>query len=438
MIKKLKNVALIAFTVNFLACNTDSANKKSENDSLQTSVKKADTAKQSEEFNKNSFKDAKLDEEAKKLAQKHNLFAMNLYKQMMAKDSNVFFSPTSVYSILGVNLLASQEKTKAELEKLLYIQSDANTAKNFYNLFGHLYQINQDTAYKFNIANAIWVNKDISLKTEFADLIKKNFEFQIKKDDFSDPKLVKIINEWVNKNTRGTIPSIINELSPDTKLAMLNAIYMKAPWAEAFNENQTQEKTFYLKGKDTTKAMFMHKYEAELSYTEDALWQVVELPYQNNRISMFIALPKAKNQIKNIQNQINIAKIETWEKAMKSELTNLSMPKFTIKTEAINISDFLKKMGLKEAFSGTANFKLMFDNNTSMPLGEILHKAFINVNEKETEASAVTIELKTEEAREIPIPKEFQANHPFVFWIKEKESGMILFMGRLDNPSLQK
>jgi serpin B len=437
MIKKLKNIALIAFTANLLACNTDSANKKSENDSLQTSVKKTDTAKQSEEFDKNSFKDAKLDEEAKKLAQKHNLFAMDLYKQMVKKDSNIFFSPTSVYSILGVNLLASQEKTKAELEKLLYIQSDANTAKNFYNLFGHLYQINQDTAYKFNIANAIWVNKDISLKTEFADLIKKNFEFQIKKDDFSDPKLVKIVNEWVNRNTRGTIPSIINELSPDTKLAMLNAIYMKAPWAEAFNENQTQEKTFYLKGKDSTKAMFMHKYEAELSYTEDALWQVVELPYQNNRISMFIALPKVKNQIKNIQNQINVAKIEAWEKAMKSELTNLSMPKFTIKTDAIDISDFLKKMGLKEAFSDVANFKLMFDD-ANMPLGQILHKAFINVNEKETEASAVTIELKTESAREIPIPKEFHANHPFVFWIKEKESGMILFMGRLDNPSLQK
>ncbi|MCU0440731.1 MAG: serpin family protein, partial [Raineya sp.] len=353
---------------------------------------------------------------------------------------NIFFSPTSVYSILGVNLLASQEKTKAELEKLLYIQSDANTAKNFYNLFGHLYQINQDTAYRFNIANAIWVNKDISLKTEFVDLIKKNFEFQIKSGDFKNPKLVKIINEWVNKNTRGTIPSIINELSPDTKLAMLNAIYMKAPWAEAFNENQTQEKTFYLKGKDTTKAMFMHKYEAELSYTEDALWQVVELPYQNNRISMFIALPKVKNQIKNIQNQINIAKIEAWEKAMKFELTNLSMPKFTIRTDVIDLIEILKNMGLKVLFNDEANLSNMSENGY---INKFIHKAFINIDEKETEASAVTLQKeypKDEEKnpKPIPKPKEFHANHPFVFWIKEKESGMILFMGRLDNPILQK
>jgi len=436
MIKKLKSLALIALTANVIACNSDSTNKKTETDTLQTSVKKIDTTKQDELFDENSFKDAKLDEEAKKLAQKHNLFAIDLYKQIIQQDTNVFFSPTSIYSILGVNLLASQEKTKTELEKVLYIQSDANTAKNFYNLFGHLYQTNRDSAYKFNIANAIWVSKDISLKTDFINLIKKNFEFQIRNGDFKNPELVKIINDWVNKNTRGTIPSIIERLEPSTKMTMLNAIYMKAPWAEVFNENQTQEKTFYLKGKDTTKAMFMHKYEANLSYTEDALWQVVELPYKNDRISMFIALPKTKNQIKNIQNQINVAKIEAWEKSMKSELTNLSMPKFTIRTDIINISEFLRKMGLKEAFSATANFKLMFENNTSMPLGQILHKAFINVNEKETEASAVTIEPKIEEAG--PKPKEFHANHPFVFWIKEKESGVILFMGRLNNPILQK
>jgi len=436
--KYLKHIALMGFWLGLLACESNTTTQKeAKNDSTQTAEKQEVKPEKIEEFDKNSFKDAKLDEGAKELAQKHNLFAIDLYKQMMVKaDSNVFFSPASIYSILGVNLLASQEKTKTELEKVLHLQVNPNTAKNFYNLFGHLYQTNQDTAYRFNIANAIWVSKDITLKADFVNLIKKNFEFQIEAGDFKNPELVKIINGWVSKNTRGTIPSIVDVLDPNTKIAMLNAIYMKAPWAEAFDENRTQEKTFYLKGKDTTRAMFMHKYEAELNYTEDALWQVVELPYENNRISMFIALPKNKNQIKNIQNQIDINKISAWEKAMKSEMTNLSLPKFTIRTEAINMNEYLKKMGLKEAFSSTANFKLMFDKNVSMPLGEILHKAFINVNEKETEASAVTANLKVEEPHSKP--KEFHANHPFVFWIKEKESGVILFIGRLDNPSLQK
>ncbi|MFH1319744.1 MAG: serpin family protein [Bacteroidota bacterium] len=367
-------------------------------------------------------------------------FAFELFSELKTdkKDENLFFSPFSISSALAMTYGGARNRTEKQMSKTLHFNLDQKLLhSNFKKLLDGLDKQNQE-GLQIDIANSLWAQKDYTFLDEFFELSKTCYGSGLKYVNFTENKEREKarleINEWVENNTNNKIkdliqPGILNGL---TRLVLVNAIYFNGQWAYQFDKKLTKKMPFYTSVKTQIKTGFMNR-KADLKYFENDNLQVIELPYTANKTSMVIFLPKDIEGINELENSFNYETYSNNINSLQTETVVLSIPKFKT-MDKFGLAPTLSDMGMPIAFRGRANFSGM-TGKRDLFIAKVIHKAFIEVSEEGTEAAAATAVIMQKKAIINPVPqKVFKADHPFIFVIKDNETGSILFMGKIVNP----
>jgi len=362
-----------------------------------------------------------------------NDFSFEFYKHITSSENdNIFFSPYSIFVALSMAYEGAKENTSIEMQNVLNVlQNDSVTLGTFGKVYNLLNQ--NQRGYTISTANAFWAHEDYEFLQDYLYLLKNYYIAEANELDFAkNVEAAETINNWIEEKTHDKIKDMIDAsmLSEMTKLVLTNAIYFKGLWANPFDPDNTFVNDFELLNKNKIKVDMMSQ-ESDFNYTETDDLQILELDYSGNDLSMIIVLPK-ENDISIAESAINIQNLSNWKNGFYELEINVQIPKFKFEKKYI-LNDLLRDMGIIDAFlPGTADFSGM-DGTRNLFIGTALHQSFVEVNEEGTEAAAATAIIM--EATAIPEFKEFIANHPFMFLIQHKETGAILFMGKVINPA---
>lgn len=367
----------------------------------------------------------------------NNKFSMNFLKTVNEgnQSGNSFvFSPLSITYVLGMVNDGSTGTTEKELEETLGFHSGGIKAVNEYckNLIENLPKADKNVT--LDIANAIFLNKRYSLKEQFRQDMKRYYDAQAEALDFGSPETLKHINGWCKEKTNGMIPSIIENVEENMVSYLLNAIYFKADWAAKFDPKNTRNETFTTErgGKE----MPMMHQDVYISYLKNETFSAVRIPYGNQMWSMTVMLPE---EGKTTDDVINLLAQDDWNEFDNSLYqpyeVNLSLPRFETSSSTDDMAggliSLLKKMGIRKVFD-KENMEIVNIANTPLYIGMMRQKAAIKVNEKGSEAAAVTVAGMLNSAVEEFPKADFHANRPFVYVISEASSGVILFVGKFN------
>jgi len=358
-----------------------------------------------------------------------NTFNFNFYQEI-SENKNVFFSPYSIFVALSMAYEGARGNTADQMYSILNIlQNDSATRGSFGRLYNLLNQNKE--GYNISTANAFWAQQNYPFLPNYINILESYYMAEANELDFSNNvEAARIINNWIENHTNNKIKNMIDPgaLSEFTRLVLTNAIYFKGLWANQFNPENTHKADFKITQNTTTEVDMMSLSDTKFNYTETDDLQIIKLPYKGNNLSMIIILPK-ENNISIAESELNAVNLTSWINSLKETEINVNIPKFKIETE-YNLNDVLKKMGMTDAFSVAADFSGM-DGTKDLYISDVVHKAFVEANEEGTEAAAATGVIMTLKA----VLYSFNADHPFVFLIQHEETGAILFMGKVMNPS---
>lgn len=369
-------------------------------------------------------------EKNKEFIEANNKFAFDVFKKVFNEETreNLMISPVSLSLALGMTYNGAENETKTAFEKALnytqFLPSEINNLNKeiIYNLSDN------SPGAIFEVANSIWVDKTFPVKEDFINTNKTFYNAEVESLDFSNENSLKVINNWVSDKTYQKIPTIIDEISPSLKMILINALYFKSDWKHTFQEENTKELPFY--GEQSTENVLMMHLTNALAFYENENFSSVKLPYKNEKYAMTVFLPKENQTTKSITNLLNIENWQKWNESYSTIPVDLEMPKFKLSYKK-NLNKPISELGLGVAFTSSANFGNISD--TSLQISYILQKTFIEVDEKGTEAAAVTaIGIKTTSVG--PSNKSFRLNKPFLYAITEKETGSICFLGKVGMP----
>lgn len=385
-------------------------------------------------------------ETAIKMADSINRFALDVYRSL-GRGDNLFFSPYSISSALGMTREGARGETAAEMDRVFHYPAQLAAhqgalakalrppLRQEWDAKGKRKKV---PAYALNIANALWGQTGLRFHPAFAKALKEEYGAPLHRIDFGDqPAARKAINDWVEKETRDKIKNIVPRGAPppSTRLVLANAIYFKANWSDKFSKGGTKERPWHKLDGSKSKAKLMRSIDG-YGYTEDDDVQVAELPYRGNVTSMVVILPKKKDGLAALEEKLGHEQLKTWIGGLRHRKLDLSLPRWKF-TSANELSTTLKGLGMPLAFTPAADFSGMTDADR-LSIGLVLHKAFIAVDEEGTEAAAATVVMMPTGAIEAPKkPMPFVADHPFVFLIRHRATGAILFMGRLVEPEAE-
>ena len=368
----------------------------------------------------------------------NNQLAFDLYSQFNeeSKDSNIFFSPYSISVALTMTYEGAKGQTAKEMRLVLHIPEDASMRRSS---FAKIYnEINKkDKKYKLSTANALWAQGNYKFLEEYTNNVEKYYGGKLTNLDFirESEKSRQIINKWVEDQTNNKIKDLIPKgvLNALTRLVLTNAIYFKGTWVKQFDEKDTKEDDFRMSFKNTVKVPLMRLTgdDAKFNYAETDETQILEMFYHGEDLSMLIILPKG-DDLANIEKSITLEKLAEWKNMLHIQRVDIFIPRFKFKTKYF-MAKALSDMGMPAAFSPAADFSGM-DGTKDLLIQNVIHQAFVEVNEEGTEAAAATgvVMGLTSVGPRIPI---FRADHPFMFIIQESETGNILFLGRVSDPS---
>lgn len=371
----------------------------------------------------------------KSIVEANNQFAIELYKKLKGENGNVFFSPFSVFDALSMTYAGARGETEKQMANVLHITLPQNSFHRAFSNVMKKIKADGQSVESFNIANALWCQKNFHFLQDFLSLVKKYYDGDAFNVDFSKPETIKEINDWVSDQTHGKINKIIGKIDSLTRLIITNAIYFKGKWVSGFNASSTKVAPFYVKPNDEVKAEMMYQ-EAEFNYMENDTLQAIEMPYKGGNLSMIVLLPKNNGYgINELESSLTTSNLKVWISKMKEQEVKVYFPKFKLRTN-YELENVLKSMGMSDAFSN-ADFSGM-DGAPDLQISKVIHKAYVDVNEEGTEAAAVTAVIvvltcsPNYHPPKIPI---FRADHPFIFFIIDKTTNSILFMGKVVNPT---
>ncbi len=377
-----------------------------------------------------------------------NGLSVDLYKKLGSQNQgNLFFSPYSISDALAMAYGGARGATEQEMAKTLYFPLEQEKLhESFSDLNAGLKIIQQKGNIEINVANSLWVQSDyqegadyFKVKEEFLNLTLQYYKSQLNKVDYRDITKAQFIREtinaWVEKNTNNKIKNLVPPDVPDrnTRLILVNAIYFKGKWQDAFKKNDTKPMSFYLNANETKNVDMMHQ-TGNFKYSTDDLCHILELPYKGGDLSMVIILPREKDGLINLERQLTLEKINSWLPGWRPREVEVYLPKFKLEA-AFMLADTLKEMGMPAAFDQkSADFSGMADFPAAYQLyiSKVIHKAFVDVYEEGTEAGAATGMFMDAGGRSLP--EIFRADHPFIFLIKDNKTGAILFLGRYVKP----
>jgi len=364
-------------------------------------------------------------------------FALDLYAQLKDRDGNLFFSPYSISSALAMTYAGARGETAAQMRAALHLPGeDASTHAAFAALAKHLASA-EGSGCTLHVANALWGQEGYTFLEEFLQTVETHYGANLNSVDFARAaeKARITINRWVEQQTKGKItdllkPGVVDAL---TRLVLTNAIYFKGRWASPFEPQRTHEAPFYVSPLETAQTSFMHQ-EKRFAYAETEAVQAVEMPYQGDALSMVVVLPRDKGGLRRIEGSLTPAGVEAWLKNLRPQQVEVFLPKFKT-TSAFSLARILSGLGMPLAFApGHADFSGM-TGNRDLFISAVVHKAFVDVNEEGTEAAAATGVAMALAGAPPPAAPVFRADHPFLFLIRHRPTGNILFLGRFATPA---
>jgi len=378
------------------------------------------------------------------VAYANNLFAFDLYKRLASEnpdsDANIFFSPLSLSSAFALTYEGAEGETAEEIRSVFYFPESIENLRDGYLRINA--GINaEDPKYDLQIANALWAEKTYPFLDNYITTADKYYSANTTNLDFiSHPEESRlIINTWAEEKTREKIKNLIPEgaIGPLTRLVITNAISFKGTWATQFDQNRTYNTSFDTPSETSVTVGMMQKTDEDalFGYTDTDDLKVLSMPYDHEskkELSMVVLLP-TENNLKAAEDVLDTGTLAELENSLEVQQVRVYFPKFTLETE-YSLSDTLTEMGMPTAFSDAADFSGM-DGTQYLYVSDVVHKAYVDVNEEGTEAAAATAVMMTGKGlvEEDPVPV-FRADHPFIFLIQDNETGTILFIGRVSNP----
>jgi serpin B len=385
-----------------------------------------------------------VSENAKKVIQANNQFAIDLYSRLVndpgAAGGNVFFSPWSISSALAITYEGARGTTADEIRSVFHFPAD-DTARRagFYELATGLNK--GGSGYTLRTANALWAERTYPFLPAYMKTARSSYSAYVTNLDFvGNPEASRAaINRWVADQTANKIRELLPPGSIDslTPLVITNAIYFKGTWEKQFDKENTVEDTFRVSPSQTVPVQMMRRTDADAKYwhAETDTLQVLGMPYahkEGKALSMLVLLPIDEN-LPAAEQSLTAQKVSELQQSLAYKRVKVYLPKFRLETDYC-LSDTLAEMGMPTAFGYAADFSGM-DGTGGMWIDEVFHKAFVDVNEEGTEAAAATAVSMTmgyTSYGEIPV---FRADHPFIFLIQDDNTGNILFIGRVVNPN---
>ena len=367
-----------------------------------------------------------------------NQFGFNLFKDLapgIADDKNLFISPLSISLALTMTYNGAASQTATDMQRTLgYGDQTKQTINESCRDLVHII-LNLDPKVAMEIANSIWYRNTFPVKGDFLTMNKTYFDADVKPADFTNPETVDLINNWVSDKTHEKINSVISEISDETVMYLINAIYFKGSWTYKFETKNTAKSTFYLASGNTLRADFMNMKE-KFRYMKNDLLSALELPYANGSFSMMILLPNEGKTYHDVIASLTSDNWAQWISKLDSTNVFVQLPKFKFSYEN-ELSGNLENLGMGIAFSDNADFTGISDA-ARLHVSFVLHKSFVDVNEDGTEAAAVTVVGIIYTAYPGgPTYQDFNVNKPFVFAIKENTTNSILFMGLVKKPVVE-
>ncbi len=381
--------------------------------------------------------------EAKKLASASNAFGLDLFQKIRSQKGNLAVSPASISTALAMPWAGAKGETAAQMQKVLHADG---TSKDVAPLFGRLGRSLQDPSrpLKIRVANRLFGEKSYTFEKPFLDVTANDFAAPLEPVDYKnaseDARLR--INGWVEAQTEKRIVDLVPKgaIDKDMRLTLVNAIYFLGDWAAPFEKTSTSDADFSVTKSQKKKVPTMHM-TGHFNFTEKYGALALELPYKGVTTSMLFVLPKDTDGLEKLEASLTPAKLEGLVSSLTDKKVDVALPKFTIEPgESLNLGDVLKALGMTAAMDPK---KADFTGITNPPnpedriyIGKVLHKAFVKVDEKGTEAAAATAVLMPR-LTSAPMPEpmvSFHADHPFLFFLRDNASGLVLFMGRVNDP----
>jgi serpin B len=367
----------------------------------------------------------------------NNAFAFALYGQLQNRNGNLFFSPESISTALAMAYAGARGNTATEMAKTLHFtlpQQQLNPAMGA--LLSDLNAAHD--GYQLSVANALWAQQGYTFLDTFLQLLKTDYGAGLNQVDFKGATEAArlTINRWVEQKTQDKIKDLLQPgtVAPSTRLVLTNAIYFKGDWQTQFDKAQTRDEDFYTSQAQTKKVAFMHR-EGSFSYFDGGTFQLLEIPYKSKELSLVVLLPKDRGGLPALEKSLTASNTEQWlSQVVQFDKVIVALPKFK-STQQFELGSTLGTMGMPQAFTGSADFSGM-TGKRDLAISEVIHKAYIDVNEEGTEAAAATaVGMRTMAMRgPVEQPPVFRADHPFIFLIRDNRSSSILFMGRMADP----
>lgn len=370
-----------------------------------------------------------------KLVDANNQFGFALLHQLREADKgkNLFLSPASITLALAMTYNGAAGETEQAMAKAMRLEGMSKEELNqaAFDLRQSLQSA--DPKVELTIANSLWARQGISFKKQFLETNRQYFGAQVSVLDFADPGAPQTINRWVEANTKGKIPKIVDRIPASTVMFLINAIYFHGKWQKPFDKSLTQEKPFHLANGEQKRVPMMMQ-TGKFPYLKGEGFQMVSLPYGGGRLSMMIALPDEGTSLNEWLKSLDAKSWKEWTSRLVTTDGELQLPRFRMEYDK-TLNDALKALGMEVAFEpDRADFTGMREAR-DLFLERVHHKAVVEVNEEGTEAAAVTsVQVGITSVQQPRPPFKMVVDRPFFFAIRDSRTGMVLFLGTVTEP----
>ncbi len=389
-----------------------------------------------------------------------NELGVDLHRQLATGDDNLCISPYSIEIALAMTFAGADGETRTQMARVLHFPNDGGVPTSFSALQHSLEQMSAKTAelakeskkiggpgepITLNIANRLFAQRGYNFRQAFLSLVKQNYGAAFEPLDFAEnpAAATQHINKWVADQTHDKIRDLIpaDALNKLTRLVLANALYLKAPWADAFSDKTTQPEAFFVHGGGPVDVPMMRKRSQHFGYARRQGFTVVSVPYVGGDLQFVVLFPDDVNGLRTVESKLTADVLAECAKLQARDV-DLHLPKFKLEPPTIALTETFQALGMKTAFDipqGSANFDKIAprEPNDYLYISNIFHKTFIDVDEKGTEAAAATavvMMMATGLAQPKPPPIEVKVDRPFVYAIQHVPSGVCLFLGRVTDP----
>ena len=385
-----------------------------------------------------SFTPVNLSADQKQLVVQSNAFGFEFFKkvnEISGSNTNMMVSPLSVSMALGMARNGAAGTTLDAMNSTLGFagMSDEQVNESYQHIIGTFTSL--DPKVKMQIANSTWYRNGFEVEPAFISANRQYFNSEVTTLDFADPAAVNTINGWVSDKTNKLIPTILDQIPAEAVMYLVNAVYFKGQWKYQFETANTAQKTFTLPNGTVFQAPSMNQH-ATFQYFKGAGFEAIELPYNQGNFVMSVLLPDAGKSVGDIIPLLSQENWNTWSKQFADRDIQLQLPKFKYAYEEKQMKPILSGMGMGVAFDADQADFTRINPEGGLYISRVLHKSYIATDEEGTEAAAVTaVEIGVTSAGPDQV-YHFTVNRPFVYFIQEKSTGTILFIGTVMNPNL--